>query len=162
MHLCLKRMTALAQHCHPKARQSLFCQEHSHLNILHQRALPAPRSRGSSLLLPFPLRVPTRSTCPKFKMTSMSSCSIAQEEPLPITKEAACGIQEPFNSGQCFAALDQRGTYMCGFNFFWLDLLRSPSPGIPLSRRRVKELGDWMFKEGITPQEGHRCGSQQP
>ena len=76
---------------------------------------------------------------------------IAQEEPLPITKDAACGIQEPFNSGQCVTALDQRGTYMCGFNFFWLDLLRSPSPGIPLSRRRVKELGDWMFKEGITP-----------
>ena len=34
---------------------------------------------------------------------------------------------------------------------FLLDLLRTPTPGIPLSRQRVKELGDWMFKEGIIP-----------
>ena len=57
----------------------------------------------------------------------------------------------PFNSGQCVTALAKRGTYISGFNFFWLDLLRSPTPGIPLSRQRVKELGDWMFKEGIIP-----------
>ena len=76
---------------------------------------------------------------------------IAQEEPLPITKDAECGIQEPFNSGQCVTALAKRGTYISGFNFFWLYLLRSPTPGIPLPRQRVKELGDWMFKKGIIP-----------
>ena len=46
---------------------------------------------------------------------------IAQEEPLPITKDAACGIQEPFNSGQCVTALVRLGTYIAGFNFFWMD-----------------------------------------
>jgi hypothetical protein len=76
---------------------------------------------------------------------------IAQEEPLPITKDAECGIQEPFNSGECVTALARRGAYISGFNFFWLDLLRSPTPGIPVSRQRVKEFGDWMSKEGITP-----------
>ena len=35
---------------------------------------------------------------------------IAQEEPLPITKDAECGIQEPFNSGECVTALARRGT----------------------------------------------------
>ena len=76
---------------------------------------------------------------------------IAQEEPLPITKDAECGIQEPFNSGQCVTALARRGAYISGFSFLWLDLLRSPTPGIPLSRQRVKELGDLMFKEGLIP-----------
>ena len=76
---------------------------------------------------------------------------IAQEGPLPIKKDAECCIQEPFNIGECVTALARRGAYISGFNFFWLDLLRSPTPGIPLSRQRVKELGDWMFKEGIIP-----------
>ncbi|MFM7982516.1 MAG: hypothetical protein ACKPKO_24660, partial [Candidatus Fonsibacter sp.] len=44
----------------------------------------------------------------------------------------------------------QRGTYISGFNFFWLDLLRSPTPGIPFSRQRVKEFGVWMFKDGLS------------
>ena len=42
---------------------------------------------------------------------------------------------------------------MSGLNLLWLDLLRSPTPGIPLSRQRVTELGDWMFMEGIIPLE---------
>ena len=75
----------------------------------------------------------------------------AQEYPLPIKKDADCGIQEPFNSGQCVTALAKRGAYMSGFNFFWLDLLRSPTPGIPLSRQRVKGLGGWMCMKSISP-----------
>ena len=68
---------------------------------------------------------------------------------MPITKGAECGIQEPFNSGQRVTAFARRGPYISGIIFFWLDLLRSPTPGIPLSRQRVKEFGDWMIKEGI-------------
>ena len=59
---------------------------------------------------------------------------------MPITKDAECDIQEPFNSGQRVTALAKRGAYTSRFNFFWLDLLRSPTPGIPLSRQRVKAL----------------------
>ena len=73
---------------------------------------------------------------------------IAQEDPLPISKDAECGIQEPFQSEQCETALRRRGTYIAGLNFFWLDLLRSPTPGIPLSRERVRELADYMFHDG--------------
>ena len=71
---------------------------------------------------------------------------------MPIRREdAECGIQEPFNSGMCRTALCKRGTYISGFNFFWLDLCRSITPGIPLSRQRVRELADWMFKDGPVP-----------
>ena len=71
---------------------------------------------------------------------------------MPIRREdAECGIQEPFNSGMCRTALCKRGTYISGFNFFWLDLCRSITPGIPLSRQRVRELADWMFKDGLVP-----------
>ena len=64
---------------------------------------------------------------------------VAQAEPLPICKDAECGIQEPFDSRNCATALHKRGVYNSGCNFFWLDLLRSPTPGIPLSRKRVEE-----------------------
>jgi len=47
---------------------------------------------------------------------------IAQEDPLPITKEAECGIQEPFNSGRCVTALARQWTYVSGFNLFWFGL----------------------------------------
>ena len=75
----------------------------------------------------------------------------AQEDPLPITQDVECGIQEPFNIGQCITALARRGTYLSGYNFFWLDLLWSPTPRIPLSRQRAKEFGDLLAKEGIIP-----------
>ena len=68
-----------------------------HLNIRYRRAIPSPIRGGSSLLLP--LRARARSTCPKCKKASMSSCApkpfkhIDQKDPLPITKDAECGIQ---------------------------------------------------------------------
>ena len=43
------------------------------------------------------------------------------------------------------------GAHISGFNFFQLYLLRRPTPGIPLPRQRLKEFGQWMFKEGIIP-----------
>ena len=76
---------------------------------------------------------------------------ICQADPMPIREDAECGIQEPFDANKCATALRHRGTYISGFNFFWLDLVRSTSPGVPLSRDRVRELGDWMFKQGPTP-----------
>ena len=76
---------------------------------------------------------------------------ILEAEPLPIREQAECGIQEPFDAAKCATALRQRGTYISGFNFFWLDLVRSISPGIPLSRDRVRDLADWMFKDGPIP-----------
>jgi hypothetical protein len=76
---------------------------------------------------------------------------ILQAEPLAIREQAECGIQEPFNEAKCATALRQRGTYISGCNFFWLDPGRSISPGIPLSRERVQELANWMFKDGTVP-----------
>jgi hypothetical protein len=76
---------------------------------------------------------------------------ILQADPMPIREQAECGIQEPFDEAKCATALRQRGTYISGCNFFWLDLVRSISPGIPLSRDRVQELADWMFKDGPVP-----------
>ena len=75
---------------------------------------------------------------------------IAQKHPLPITKDAECGIQEPFNSGQCVTNLANRGTYISGIHFFRRGLSRGPTPAIHLPQR-AEELGDWMFKEGVIP-----------
>jgi hypothetical protein len=38
--------------------------------------------------------------------------------------------------------------YNCGLNLLWLNLFRSPCPGVPLSRRRVAELAAFLFPEG--------------
>ena len=168
MHLCLKKDDGFGPALPPQGSAEPLLPRALPLEHPTSASPPRPKKQRIQFAVAVPIEGPNKEYLSEVQddinviMRHKAFKHIAQEEPLPITKDAACGIQEPFNSGQCVTALDQRGTYMCGFNFFWLDLLRSPSPGIPLSRRRVKELGDWMFKEGITPQEGHRCGSQQP
>ena len=39
------------------------------------------------------------------------------------------GIQEPFNKESATRALGNQNLYICAGNLFWLDFLRSPSPG---------------------------------
>ena len=65
---------------------------------------------------------------------------IVQADPMPIREDAECGIQEPFNSTMCRTALCKRGTYISGFNFFWLDFA-GPSP--QASRCPARGSGSW-------------------
>ena len=55
------------------------------------------------------------------------------------------GIQEPFNKDSATRALGNQNLYICAGNLFWLDFLRSPSPGLPLQRHGVCQLGDFLW-----------------
>ena len=55
------------------------------------------------------------------------------------------GIQEPFNKESATRALGNQNLYICAGNLFWLDFLRSPSPGVPLQRHGVCQLGDFLW-----------------
>jgi len=45
-------------------------------------------------------------------------------------------------------ALKREGVYRCAGNFWWLDHLTSPTPGVPLNEARVLELGSTVFASG--------------
>jgi len=51
--------------------------------------------------------------------------------------------QEPYSKNACERALENHGNYVAGINAFWVNHLRSPTPGIPLRRESVKELADF-------------------
>ena len=46
-------------------------------------------------------------------------------------------------------ALKNQGTYICAINLFWLDMMRSATPGVPLSRQRVEALATHVFGDGV-------------
>ncbi len=60
------------------------------------------------------------------------------------------GVEEPFDAPSAKTALTRQGTYIAGISTFWLDFLRSATPGVPLARRRVEELGNHLFQDGPT------------
>lgn len=53
-----------------------------------------------------------------------------------------------YDAKECAAALARQGKYVCGINFFWQDVLTSASPGVPMDIGRVRELGEWTYKQG--------------
>ena len=132
----------------PKGPAVAFDQE------VPSKAAATPRAKKQRVTLP---EGPTRQYLSEVQddLNTVLCCKafkdIAQADPMPIREDTECGIQEPFNYDMCKTALCKRGTYISGFNFFWLDLCRSITPGIPLSRQRVRELADWMFKDGPVP-----------
>ena len=79
--------------------------------------------------------------------------NIMDQKPLPVTSQAnaQCGVQAPFSANQCETALRRQGTYISGFNLFWISPVHSSQPGIPLSRKRVQELSTYLFSEGPKP-----------
>ena len=58
--------------------------------------------------------------------------------------------QEPYSRAQCEKALSNHGTYVAGINVFWINHLRSPSPGVPLKRHSVKALADFLWPQEST------------
>ena len=53
--------------------------------------------------------------------------------------------QEPYSKNACERALENHGNYVARINAFWVNHLRSPSPGIPLRRESVKEFADFLW-----------------
>ena len=47
-------------------------------------------------------------------------------------------------------AITTQQTYITACNIMWFDLFQSAIPAVPLSRRRLEELGDWYFRDGHT------------
>ena len=48
-------------------------------------------------------------------------------------------------------ALSREGKYICAGNFFWQNLMDSPTPGVPMRLERVMELGRYLFGNGKDP-----------
>ena len=56
--------------------------------------------------------------------------------------------QAPFNCEDMQRALGQEGTYRCAGMLLGLDMIASPTPGVPLNVARVLELGATVFCSG--------------
>ena len=68
-----------------------------------------------------------------------------QELPLPITGAKDSGVQDPFCRTKALHALDANACYRCSISIWWVSALQSPTPGVPMSRRRVVDLSEFTF-----------------
>ena len=70
-----------------------------------------------------------------------------KEMPLAITDQggATSGVQEPFNRSKALAALSAHGCYRASISIWWVNPLASPTPGVPMSRRRVEDLAEFYY-----------------
>ena len=77
---------------------------------------------------------------------------IDQEMPLPLSKSeldgSKTGVQEPFDLESARHALGIHRVFRCSISLFWVQILASPTPGIPMSRRRVLDMGEFYFPNG--------------
>ena len=55
------------------------------------------------------------------------------------------GVQEPYDKDKAKVALSSHGVYRCSVSAFWFNALCSPTPGVPMSRRRVEELCEFSY-----------------
>lgn len=76
---------------------------------------------------------------------------LAQEKPAPIGDQKTAegnpvgGVQEPFDRQKAEKAIAVHGVYRCSVSAFWFNALCSPTPAVPMSRRRVEELCDFCY-----------------
>ena len=72
--------------------------------------------------------------------------------PLKISAgETLSGVQAPFERAKAREALEAHGTYRCSISIWWLNSLQSPTPGVPMSRKRVMDLAEFSFGSDGTP-----------
>ena len=62
------------------------------------------------------------------------------------------GVQDAFCQTKAMAALKAHGVYRCAISIWWLNTLSSPTPGVPLARRRVIDLSEYYFGAEGRPQ----------
>ena len=72
-----------------------------------------------------------------------------KEAPLPLSStekdKSLSGVQEPYNVDKGKNALEVHQVYRCCPSLFSLNALSSPTPGIPMSRRRVLDMSDFYY-----------------
>ena len=74
------------------------------------------------------------------------------QKPLKISGGAALsGVQAPFEREKAREALEAHGTYRCSISVWWVNSLQSPTPGVPMSRKRVLDLAEFSFGSDGTP-----------
>ncbi|OLP73503.1 hypothetical protein AK812_SmicGene47237, partial [Symbiodinium microadriaticum] len=57
------------------------------------------------------------------------------------------GIQAPWAKDEATRSMGNQGTYVAGANLFWLDFLQTASPSVPLSRKSVEDLAEFMYPQ---------------
>ena len=57
------------------------------------------------------------------------------------------GDMPPFDIHACKTALASSGSYRCGANAFWVDMLRSVVPNVPLNQNSLAKLRQHMFPD---------------
>ena len=74
------------------------------------------------------------------------------EFPLPLadseTDRTKSGVQEPFDLTKGKLALGLHSVYRCSIPMFCLQICSSPTPGIPMSRRRILDMAQFYFPQG--------------
>lgn len=70
-----------------------------------------------------------------------------KELPLKISNGNTSGVQEPFDRAKALQALKAHGCYRSSVSVWWLNCLQSPTPGVPMSRRRVLDLMEFYYPE---------------
>ena len=77
---------------------------------------------------------------------------IEKEMPLPLSKSeldgSKTGVQEPYDLSKAKHALGIHGVYRCSISLFNIQVLASPTPGIPMSRRRILDMAEFYFPDG--------------
>lgn len=77
---------------------------------------------------------------------------IELEMPLPLSQSESdrskTGVQEPFNLTKAQNALGVHGVFRCSISLFWVQILASPTPGVPMSRRRVLDMAEFYYPNG--------------
>ena len=81
------------------------------------------------------------------RILAMYGQDFVKEKPLKIegADPKAGGVQDCYDQSKALAALNAHGCYRCSISIWSINLLSSPTPGIPLSRRRVLDLSEYYF-----------------
>ena len=74
--------------------------------------------------------------------------AIQSEPPLALSDGKNSGVQEPYHLEKGQQALELNGVYRASGNLFWVQLLASPTPGIPMSQTHVLDIPEYYFPKG--------------
>ena len=73
---------------------------------------------------------------------------IDQEKPLSFKLDGPTGVQDPYSMTNGSAALAQHGVYRCSVSIWAINILASPTPDIPMSMTRVKDMAEFFYSAG--------------
>jgi len=72
--------------------------------------------------------------------------NVADERPSNVGVDGGSHIA-PFDVATCNMALGTVGSYLAGGNLFWINLMHSLTPSVPISTRAISTLIETYFRE---------------